>query len=164
MDRTRSFQKGNSIKKYYVIILIFSLLALSFSLIIAAQKIFNTRSLNNVCSALTQNKCETVQTSNYARILGVDITLFGMIGFLVLVILSLAFLWKQYTQIKYILLPGCILAGLTALWLLYVQAFILHAYCAFCLVVDLSAVVLLCLGLYVAIEEKLCLSGRTSLK
>lgn len=83
------------------------------------------------CSVL--GECETVLTSRYAIIWGLPIALFGALYYLAVVILSI--LYFDTKKIKYIFAAiGAITIGfIFTLWLLYLQTFIIKAFCEYCL-------------------------------
>jgi len=83
------------------------------------------------CSILGQ--CETVLTSRYAVVWGVPTALFGAFYYLVVVILSV--LYFDTKQAKYLIAAmGAITLGfLFTLWFLYLQAFVIKAFCEYCL-------------------------------
>lgn len=83
------------------------------------------------CSLL--NGCDLVTTSRYSTILGTPISLFGLIFYVIIFVTSLMVLERQ----KYRLLPMMIILSAGALafsgYLIYLQAFVLHAFCLYCL-------------------------------
>lgn len=85
------------------------------------------------------NGCEIVLTSRFATILGVPIALFGVIFFLALIFLLLLGNIKYF---KLLTLQG---VGVS-IALLYIQAFILHAYCQYCLLVEAIIFIMLLLS------------------
>ena len=90
--------------------------------------------------------CHSVQSSVYGRILGIQNIMYGMLGFGVLFLLAAMQRIERNTLRDAVLIAGCTLAGLMALWFISVQVFILHEYCAFCLLVDGISIILLVLG------------------
>ena len=79
------------------------------------------------CSLVTG--CETVLTSSYSVWRGIPVSLFGALYYMT--VFLVAFIWRE-NSLRF--LAGISLFGLAAsLWFLYVQAFILHAYCLYCL-------------------------------
>ena len=77
-------------------------------------------------------QCEQVLTSQYAKLFGLPVSAFGLAWYVGL----LAVTWWVY--IKRIWSPmvamGWVLSGLLfSLYLLYLEAFVIHAYCIWCL-------------------------------
>lgn len=83
------------------------------------------------CSIL--GECEKVLTSRYAVIWGVPTALFGAFYYLVVVILSV--LYFDTKRVRYIFAAmGTIAIGFVfTLWFLYLQAFVIKAFCEYCL-------------------------------
>lgn len=79
--------------------------------------------------------CETVLTSQFSTIAGIPVALVGAIYFLFLifVILQSSWLFKYFKLFAF-------LGVLASLYFFYTQAFILHAFCQYCL---LSEVIIL---------------------
>lgn len=88
----------------------------------------------NVIPPCTIGSCETVLTSEFSTILGIPLALFGSGFYLSVIILSLLIMTndkKIFLQLFYLL------AGwgfIFSLFLLSVQAFVLHAFCQYCLI------------------------------
>ena len=81
--------------------------------------------------------CATVQASEYARIGPVPVSAVGVIGYLALMALALAGL--QPANRDSALIGGLILAGsgagvIFSAWLTYLEAFVIHAWCQYCVV------------------------------
>ena len=79
--------------------------------------------------------CETVQMSPQARFLGVEVSLIGMVGYAVMLVVSLLSLQPRYAGPAW---PSRLLAalGLGALvftgYLTYLELFVIHAICRWC--------------------------------
>ena len=92
--------------------------------------------------------CFRVLGSSYARIAGVPIAAFGTLAyFSVFSLATLAVFGYSRARTFLILAVGAMF--LVTLWLLYVQAFILHAYCRYCLFS--AAIIFLLAGVVIAI-------------
>ena len=92
--------------------------------------------------------CFRVLGSSYARIAGVPIAAFGALAyFSVFSLATLAVFGYSRARTFLILAVGAMF--LVTLWLLYVQAFILHAYCRYCLFS--AAIIFLLAGVVIAI-------------
>ena len=77
--------------------------------------------------------CDIVTSSRFSEFFGIPISLFGALYYLTVVIFVSRFLDKG---LKKLMIAAIVLASvgfLVSLLLLYVQAFVLHAYCLYCL-------------------------------
>jgi uncharacterized membrane protein len=87
--------------------------------------------------------CETVQLSAESRFLGVDVSLIGMVGYGGLLLLALLALQPRFAGRSWpmlLLVMGAALAvGFTA-YLKYLEFFVIHAVCRWCVA---SAVIIL---------------------
>ncbi len=96
--------------------------------------IVHAKSALPVCSLV--KGCEAVLTSRYGTLFGLPLATYGAVGFAALVVLVL------YGQKQPKLLPWLRLAvlggALAALALLIIQEFVLHAFCQYCLIIDIS--------------------------
>jgi uncharacterized membrane protein len=90
--------------------------------------------------------CETVLTSQYAVIAGVPLALFGAAAYLAALLLAVLTIFGQR---KTWLLFGVqtILMSAFTVWLLYLQAMVIGAFCQFCLLSALVTLTLLIIAL-----------------
>ncbi len=140
----------------YFFIGLFAIIALFFSAVILVEKyVANAGVITAVCSAVGSSAgCVTVQHSTYGTLFNIDNPVYGIIGFTALA--ALAF-WTQGTQnvwTRRLTILGGIIAGLFAGWFLYVQAFLLHTYCVYCVVVDTISIGLLIAAVFLWISRK----------
>ncbi|MGV8141694.1 MAG: vitamin K epoxide reductase family protein [Candidatus Woesearchaeota archaeon] len=136
-------------KHSYMAIVIISIICIALSITIQIEKKNYSANQEGICSAITgSNGCEAVQTSEYASTFGVDNPIFGIIGFMLLSALSAAYILWNNNLIKYAILAGSIIASSVALWFLYLQRFVLHKYCIFCIFVDILSLVILGISIY----------------
>jgi len=148
-------------KTTYQIIAILSLICLIFSVVIYLENTQYSLHHNNICSAITgTNGCEIVQTSNFGKTFGISNAWFGIVGFTLLGTLSLTLIKgyknKKYIKINkgynkiinYLMITGGIIAGIVAILFIYLQAFVIHAYCLFCMIVDISSIIIVGLVAY----------------
>ena len=79
--------------------------------------------------------CEAVQWSPWSQIAGIEVSLLGVLGYAGLLLLSLAALQPGLTQQRW---PGILLAMLAGigvlftLYLTYLELFVIHAICRWC--------------------------------
>jgi len=92
--------------------------------------------------------CFRVLGSSYARIAGMPVAAFGCLAYFSVFSLATfaAFAYRRAAALLTLLVGAMFLV---TLWLLYVQAFVLHAYCRYCLFS--AAITFLLAGLMIAI-------------
>jgi uncharacterized membrane protein len=109
------------------VILVLSALGIAVSLYLTYLYFSNSPS----AFCLEGSGCDTVRESPYSRILGIPVSLLGVIGYSL--IFALALISISY-QARWILLYFLSLAGATfSLYLTYVELFVIKAICAYCL-------------------------------
>src|SRR5215212_8640895 len=80
--------------------------------------------------------CETVQQSPWSRVAGIEVSLIGMLGYVALLAVSLATLQPTVAERRW---PTTLLLLLAAgglgftLYLTYLELFVIHAICRWCL-------------------------------
>lgn len=132
-----------------VAIIFLSLLVLGITAVIAAEQYQWKLSADaSKCFTDPQAGCYLVQHSVYAETFGIPNTLLSFAGFIATIAVAvLLLLDKGPIVLLERALLGMLGAGaLFALWFLYVQHFILHAYCTFCIPIDLIALLLFVLA------------------
>ena len=88
-------------------------------------------SKSSFCDIGETFNCDLVNRSQYSIFHGVPVALLGILGYLL--ILSLATVYREKAETPFIL-AGVTLAGFGfALYLTYIEAFVLHTWCIFCL-------------------------------
>lgn len=139
----------------YMAIIVLSLFALMFSIIILIQKTTAySPAIDNFCSALnSQSQCEAVQSSVYGKILGIDNPWFGIFGFAALTIFAGLNILKENKTLRRIIVTGGIVSGSMAMYFLYLQAFVIGQYCVFCVIVDIISIILLLISFYITYKE-----------
>lgn len=81
--------------------------------------------------------CETVQTSEYAVLLGIPVALYGVLGFAAILAVSLIGLQEPWTGRREptLLLLAFSLGGVAlAGYLTYLEAALIHAWCQWCVI------------------------------
>jgi len=84
--------------------------------------------------------CEVVQTSSYSQTFGIKNSLFGIIAFGILIILTYLELKHPKKSRKQLITLAAAIGFIIAMWFIYVQASILHAWCKYCMVADVAAI------------------------
>lgn len=94
-----------------------------------------------------QAGCFEVLGSAYARVAGVPVAALGALGYFTAFTFAIFAAFDYERAPKFFALTVCLMFAAT-LWFLYVQAFVLHAYCRYCLFS--AAITFLLMGLVVA--------------
>ena len=90
-----------------------------------------SKSKTSFCDIGQSFNCDLVNRSQYSVFHGVPVALLGILGYLL--ILSLATVYREKAETPFIL-GGAALGGLAfALYLTYIEAFVLRAWCVLCL-------------------------------
>jgi uncharacterized membrane protein len=82
--------------------------------------------------------CFIVQNSSYARTLGISNEIFGDAIFLLMSTLITWHILKPTKLKEFGIRVGTFFGALVAIYFLYLQAFVIHAFCKYCLVVDIG--------------------------
>lgn len=90
--------------------------------------------------------CEMVLTSPYAEFRGVPLAAFGMAAYFAVFSLALLAVYGNRTAWFLFGVAACGMACFT-LWLLYLQAFVIGAFCQFCLLSALTSLTLFAIAL-----------------
>jgi len=80
--------------------------------------------------------CEVVQASPYARVAGVPVAFFGVVGYVALFVMALVGLQSSFLSKRSVsvLLVALATGGvLFTAYLTYLEAFVIHAWCRWCL-------------------------------
>lgn len=129
-------------KKIAIIFLVLSFLGLIDA---AYLTITHYRDASVVC--LVINTCDLVLQSSYATIGSVPVSLFGVVYYLGIFILSLVSFVKKDEKLFFLAALLTIFGFLASLWFLYIQLFIIHSLCFYCLFSAFDSIVLFVLGL-----------------
>lgn len=129
-------------------IILYSIAALFCVLGLADATYLTVLALTGEAAACSgQAGCQEVLGSAYSRVAGVPVAVFGVVGYFTAFTLATfaAFNYKRARKF-FAVTVGALFAA--TLWLLYVQAFLLHAFCRYCLFS--AAICFLLMGLVVA--------------
>ena len=116
----------------YVIILFFLVLSLISSIIISVEK------TSEICEI--GKGCDVVQNSKYASFLGIKNSLYGMVLFSILILVDVIYLIKPKEKLRKFINIGIFIAAIISIYFLILQQFVIHNYCKFCLIVDISVI------------------------
>lgn len=107
--------------------------------------------------------CELVAASPYAHVFGIPLALFGVLFYtLVLGVASRGIFATPRPRVACFILPLTALGFLLSLYFLYLQAFVIHAFCQYCLFSLLDATILFSLALWLFHAERSALLHATA--
>jgi uncharacterized membrane protein len=89
--------------------------------------------------------CETVQLSRWSEFLGISVAVWGVAYYIVVLTLALATLQERWEDSRRLSLALLMLTGcgvVFSAWLTYLELFVIHAICRWCVVSAVIAVVL----------------------
>src|SRR3989304_9095370 len=82
--------------------------------------------------------CEVVHYSRYNYTFGIQNSHYGIAAFALMIFLTLSHLKKPNKNKRILIYSGIVIGSIIAARFLYIQQFILGAYCKYCIVIDLS--------------------------
>jgi vitamin-K-epoxide reductase (warfarin-sensitive) len=97
-----------------------------------------SQSKTSFCDLSQSFNCDLVNRSSYSTFLGVPVALIGVIGYLL--IFALATLYRQKAETPIMLLIASSGGTAFALYLTYLEGFVIHAWCVLCL----SSLIVIC--------------------
>jgi len=86
--------------------------------------------------ACSTGGCETVQTSEYSSFLGMPVALYGVAGFVSLLVLSLVGLQPRWLERREPTILMTVFSGIGvafSAYLTYLEASVIHAWCQWCI-------------------------------
>jgi len=138
-----------------MVIAVLSMAGLFVALYLLANKLGLTGPL--VCGI---GECATVQSSKWAEVGPIPVSAFGVAGYLALLVTSLFGLQpvgRSSRPVGGLLLALGAIALAFSAWLTYLEAFVIHAWCQWCVI---SAILVTCIFL-AALPELKRLRGRS---
>lgn len=86
------------------------------------------------------DSCATVQFSSYGNLFGMPVSLFGVFSFVLLFVLYL--LTLKNTAFESYFVFSAMIGSLFALYFIFIQLFLLRAFCFSCLIIDVSTLLI----------------------
>lgn len=96
--------------------------------------------------------CEAVQNSEFSRIAGIPVAFFGVLGYLALLVAAFLGIqpgWQRVRLIPQTLFVGSLIGLFFSGYLTYLEAFVIHAWCQWCV----SSAILMALVFLAALPE-----------
>src|ERR1035437_3829819 len=103
--------------------------------------------------------CEVVLTSAYSEFLGIPVALFGALYYFVILAFLFYHVDTKHPERKLLALKSALfmtpLGFLASVYFFSIQAFVLHAFCQFCLISALTSTLLFGTAIYVLLKYRM---------
>lgn len=109
---------------------------------------------SNEVPPCTLGGCETVLTSSYAVVLGVPVALLGAMYYLTVLISLFMFLDMKKDMFLRVPFVLTVIGVIASLWFVYLQLFVIHAFCPYCAVSGITTTILFVILLHVFLINK----------
>jgi len=93
--------------------------------------------------------CDLVLTSPYSEVFGIPVALFGLLFYTGIFFGFLFYNFKRGERLLKLLSYSTALGLLASIWFVYLQMFVIKAYCTYCLLSAITSTILFILGVYV---------------
>ncbi len=93
--------------------------------------------------------CELVLTSSYSVVAGIPVSLGGVLFYLFILVGLFAYLDFKKPQILKLSIFATIPGFIASLWFLYLQMFVIHSYCLYCLGSAITSTLLFIVSMWV---------------
>lgn len=94
------------------------------------------------------NGCEEVVTSQYSKIFGLPVALLGSVYYLLIAVLTLIYLDSGSYRFLGAAARLTVIGLLASIWFIFLQVFVIHALCLYCLVSAGTSTTLFILGVH----------------
>jgi uncharacterized membrane protein len=130
-------QTGTTVAKPAILAAVVSLIGLADAAYLTAKHYTGKNVPCNIISG-----CEQVLNSQYAEILGIPTAAFGVISYFLVFSLAILTFYGNYKMWN---LFGGLVSGMAifTIWLIYLQAYVIGAFCQFCLISAATTITLL---------------------
>ncbi len=98
--------------------------------------------------------CDVVTTSSYAEVFGIPVALFGALGYLSILLLALHYQDSRWLVELRLISFLSFVALLASAWFVYLQAFVIGAWCQYCLLSATTSILLFLIGVRLYILSK----------
>jgi uncharacterized membrane protein len=135
--------------------IILALAIISFIGFLDATYIVAKHYLGEIPPCGLTGECEAVLTSQYATVFNIPVALGGVIYYLFIFILLIAYLDTKNNRLIFIISSIILIGFLASLWFVYLQLFVIKAICIYCIISALICTILFFIGLFMLNLQKL---------
>jgi uncharacterized membrane protein len=129
----------------------YKILLILFAICFIASAVLSFVPAEQACGGI-KTTCYAVQTSQYEQTFGINNSYFGLLAFALIGVLAFLQIKQKEKIRKDLITYGVVFASFVAIYLLYIQFFVLNAVCKYCMVIDSAT--LISLGIVLFWKEK----------
>ncbi|MFC1648247.1 vitamin K epoxide reductase family protein [Nanoarchaeota archaeon] len=137
-------------KASLIILIILALLGVVDSLVLLN---IHYEGSSNSCPVVGEAMCDRVNQSIYADVFGFPTAAIGVIGYLLLAVTGLGVLRGYRWAKNWLLLAMSMIGFFFALYLTFIEFFVLHAYCTWCIGSQVIVFIIMILAILVAFSK-----------
>lgn len=120
-------------------ILALSLLGLADAVFVMAERV-----AGGPIPCVIGTGCDTVANSPYSLLFGIPLTVYGIVFYIAVGVLALLYLDTKASRWVRILLPVAGAGFAMSLYFIYIQKFLIGAFCVYCVVSAIIAILIFC--------------------
>ena len=94
---------------------------------------------------LTPTSCDIVSTSKYAFTFGIKNSYYGVVIFAIMSIIAAWHIYEPHHHKNKFIKAGVVFGSLVAAYFIFLQVFIIQAFCTYCLIIDIGLLLALLL-------------------
>lgn len=117
-------------------LVLWTILTLSIAGFVDATYLAMKKLLGSPITCYAFNGCGTVDASPYSSIFGIPLSIFGSLFYAVTILLLVQFFLRKQKKIFNIATGVLIAGGLFSIYLITLQAFVIKAWCFYCIISD----------------------------
>ena len=117
----------------------YKILLVLFLIALAASSILAFTSPSETCK-IEASTCDLVEKSMYSQTFGITNAYYGVAIFLFMIFLTYSQIKRNRKFKQYIIALGTTIGAIIAIYFLYLQQFVIGAYCKYCLIVDVCLI------------------------
>jgi len=115
----------------------YKILLTIFAICLASSLLLTFTPVEKICGDQTSG-CSIVQNSQYKKTLGINNSYFGIIAFTILITITISHMQNPKRYKKIFLTSLTIISALVAIYFIYLQIFVIKAFCTYCMIVDIG--------------------------
>lgn len=109
--------------------------------------IFIEKTLGGPIPCLIGTGCDTVTNSPYSKLFGIPLAVHGMVYYLIVGVITLLYLDTKKKIFARLIFPITGIGFLMSLYFIYIQKFLIGAFCTYCVISIIITILLFALGI-----------------